>query len=67
MNSNYNVFAAAALQKAKNAVTNWEAALQKATLEGTADDVAFCQRGVDACKRQLAEVRESVKRWWEWN
>jgi hypothetical protein len=67
MNSNYNVNAAAAIIKAKNAVANWEAATQKAKREGNAEDLAFCQRGVDACKRQLAEVRESVKRWHEWN
>jgi hypothetical protein len=65
--NNYSANATAAVIKAKSAVANWEAAVEKATREGTAADVAFCQRGVDACKRQLAEVRESVKNWHEWN
>jgi hypothetical protein len=65
--NNYSANAAAAVIRAKNAVTNWEAGVEKAKREGTAADVAMCQRALDACKRQLAEVRESVKNWHEWN
>lgn len=56
----------AAVSRAKDAIRNWEIAVEKAKVEGTPEEIAFCERSLQACKEQLPLVKEAAARYWEW-
>lgn len=64
MTNTYQISAHYAIAKAKEAVTSWEAGVAKARAEGTADDIAFCEKSLQLCVEKLAWVRRDVKENW---
>jgi hypothetical protein len=66
MNTNYQINARFAVAKALDAVKSWEASLEVQTAKGDLEGIEFCQKSLEACRRNLEEIKESTKNVQAW-
>jgi len=66
MNTNYKINTSFAVSKAIEAVKSWEAALQTQTQAGDLEGIKFCQKSLEACRANLANVRNDIKNVQNW-